>query len=80
MNTLKELLESNSKSMFYYWGIFINRFYTWFEEPKPVNHKDWVGIKLKNSVFPAFYPKNNRNNVFLYLEVWNDKNKIWKRN
>ena len=65
MNTLKELLESNRKSAFYYWKIFWNRFYAWFEEPKPVNEKDWVGLKIHHSVIPKGWTSEN---AFKFLQ------------
>ena len=59
-----------------WWGKYIqNTLFFWLYEPEnqPIN-KDWVGIKLSHSVYPEGFPKDNKENVYKYLEKeWGDR-------
>lgn len=70
MSAIETFLKGKSKSLYYWWKLFIEGFKT----KEEIVNNDWKGVKLQSSYYPPLFPKKNLNNVSVYLELeWNGK-------
>lgn len=72
MSTLLNFIETNKKKGLLFWLNYLITNLNIYKEI-PVDNS-WKGLKLQSSYYPPFFPKNNLNNINLYLELqWQDK-------
>ncbi len=82
MSTIFNFLQTkNNRGIFWWIRFYYEEFLNSIYQRKVSNKIDnnWKGVRIQSSYYPSLYPKKNKNNVFLYLELQN-QHKIWKRN
>lgn len=82
MSTLINFLQNTRKRSILWWLKYYHQEILNSLYQKKVSNKvdnSWKKLQIKNSYYPALYPVKNKENVFLYLEVFGSKN-LWKRN